>query len=147
MAREVTSIVGSGTQIAIKAILPPAERGSEATGQGFRHGTQVAVANPEDLNSVDAFVASGVPSVGTTAVEILSPGSNPLPRMREVTIQNLGSADVYVGHSPDSLTILGYEITAPPTDSINSITIPVMHNVSIWAATATGTANVRMLIL
>jgi len=147
MAIEAATVIGSGTLIQTRSILPPSQRGTEPAGHGFRTGTQVVVANTEDFNSVDAFAASGI-TVGTTALEILSPGTNPLPRMREVTIQNLGTADVYIGHSADGIVLSaeGFELTAPAANTVSLVTIPLMHNVSIWAATAAGTASVRMLI-
>jgi hypothetical protein len=146
MAQEVFAVIGSGTIPQTHSILPPAQRGTELAAQGIRKGTQVMLANPEDLNSVEAFAASGI-TVGTSAVEILAPGSNPLPRMREVTIQNLGTADVYIGHSDSvNLPIEGIELTAPAANTVSLITIPLLHNVSVWAATLAGTADVRLLI-
>lgn len=145
MGREFASIVGSGTIPYTRGILTAEQRGVEANGEGIRIGTQVLVVNPEDLNSVEAFAVSGI-TVSTTPVEIINPADNPLPRTREVVIQNLGTADVYISHKSTDIPIEGFEITAPGTNDINSVKIPLMHNVSVWAATSAGSASIRMII-
>jgi hypothetical protein len=110
-APQVAAQIGSGTLPYTYGILPPDERGSETDGGGVRLGLQVMVANPEDSVAVDAFVASGV-TVGTTAVEVLGPGINPLPRCRLVEFQNDGNNPILISHTSSFVDDDAFEV--PP---------------------------------
>lgn len=150
MAHEVSATIGSGTVNQVRGILPPDQRGAIAGARGDRTGTQVMIGNPEDLVSVDAFAVSGI-TVGTTPVEIVNPGENPLPRTRQVTIQNLDATnDVFISHKSTDVPIEGFQLNAVGTNDPNAsnrVTIPLMHNVSVWAASSGGTANIRMIFI
>jgi hypothetical protein len=146
MSSTVASIIGSGTLVQTRGILPPSQRGTQSNGEGVRLGMQVMVGNPEDLNSVDAFAVSGV-SLAATPVRIWGPGINSLPRQREVKIKNQGPGSVYIG--PNSTSVIapsGFQI-APPTanNTFNEITLPVLWNVDIWARADGGGASVTIL--
>jgi hypothetical protein len=145
MTEKVAAIVGSGTVPYVRGILPELQRGIEDDGEGIRTGIQMMVGNPEDLLAVDAFAASGV-TVGTTAIEVLSPGTNPLPRSRQVIIENIGSNEVYISHKDVFTTLDAFELSEGVAGENNRVTLPVLHNVSIWAKTDTGTSTVRLLI-
>lgn len=149
MAQEQSVQIGSGTVPFVATILPTTHRGVDDAGLGLRRGTQVIVANPEDLNSVAAFATSGV-TVGTgAAIEIVGPHLHNLPHTRKVTIQNTDTTHpVFVGSSPDSLTLVGFRL-APigDTNSPNEITLELLHNVSVYAIATGGSADVRFVVL
>lgn len=147
MSTPFATKVGSGTVPYTYGILDPADRGALTGGNGVRQGTQVLVANPEDLVAVDAFAASGV-TVGTTAVEIVGPHNNPLPRCRQVILQNSGGQAVFISHRPDFPTLDAFQLPTGGTAGTNRrVTLSLLHNVSIYAKTSTGTSTVRILIL
>lgn len=146
MTSQAWSVIGSGTLIQTRAILPASQRGTESTGRGERMGTQVMVANPEDINSVDAFAVSGVSFAGTP-VRIWGPGINPLPRQREVRIKNQGPGSVYIGQSSTAVIApSGFQI-APPTanNTFNEVTLPFLWNVDIWARADGGGSSVTII--
>lgn len=146
MTNIVCAIVGSGTYEQIRGILPSGQRGSQPNGEGVRYGVQTIVANPEDFTSVDAFAASGI-SVGTSPIEIVGPNSNPLPRCRQIVLQNTGSNEVHISHRPNFTLEDSFELPVGGTAGANRrITLPLLHNVSIWARTDSGTSQIRMLI-
>lgn len=153
MVREVAAIIGSGSIPFTYGILDPSQRGNLVGGEGVRIGSQVILANPEDLLAVDAFAASGV-TVGTTAVEIIGPHNNPLPRCTSVKLRNDGTNDVFISHKQSFPTLDAFIIPAADilaagtgsTDPAHIIELPILHNVSVWAKTATGTSIVRLLI-
>lgn len=148
MAQLVASDIGSGTLRYTRGILPPAQRGNEPAGEGMRTGLQVVVANPEDMIAVDAFAVSGV-SFGVTPVKIWGPHTNPLPRQRSLVLSNIGPGDAFIGQSSTSvITPSGFQLPAPAagTESLSRITLPVLHNVDIWARSAS-TSQVRILAL
>lgn len=141
MTNVVAAQVGSGTIPFVRAILPSGQRGSENTGMGagIRTGIQVMIGNPEDSLSVDAFAVSGV-SIGATPIQIWGPGINSLPRQRAVTMFNDGPAEVFIG--PNSTAVIapsGFNVVAE-----TSITLPLMHNVQVWARSA-GTSQIRII--
>jgi hypothetical protein len=139
--------VGSGTLPFTRSILPEAQRGVEVGSEGIRHGAQVIMANPEDLVAVDAFAASGI-VVGTSEVEIISPNTNPLPRCREIIIENVGAADVYLSHLPGFVTDLGFELATEGTAGRDSrIRLPLLHNVTVYGKTASGSSSIRLIIV
>lgn len=150
MAREVFAQIGSGTLPFTTSILPPAQRGTEADAQGHRGGTQVMIGNPEDMLAVDAFAVSGI-TIGTTPIEIVNPAFNPLPRTRQVIIQNLdGTNDVFIGHKSTDLPLEGFQLSAVAAANGNSpsqVTLPLLHNVSVWAAASAGSVQVRMIFV
>ena len=143
----VAANIGSGTLGQTRAILPALQRGSEPLGEGLRVGNQVMVGNFEDNVAVDAFAASGI-TVGTVAVEIVGPYNNPMPRSRQVVIQNTGGQSVYLSHKSDFPTLDSFELVVGGTAGTNRrVTLPILHNVSVYAKTTTGTSVVRLLIL
>jgi hypothetical protein len=147
MANQVAAIVGSGTIPYTRGILKAAQRGVEATGEGVRVGTQVMIANPEDLLAVDAFAASGV-TVGTSVVELVGPLNNPLPRCSEVIVENVGGQDVYLHHEANFVNEDAFELSTEGTAGRNTrVTLRLLHNNSLYAKTATGSTSVRLLIL
>jgi len=147
MAREIASIIGSGTIPYTRAILPASQRGSEPTGEGVRTGTQVMVGNPEDLLAVDAWAASGV-VVGVAPVQIFGPGVNTLPRTRCVVLQNLGGQDLIIAPSAAGATIAdGFTLPNPAAGVESRIELPLLHNNEIWARSASATTTVKLIIL
>ena len=141
------SQVGSGTIPFVRGILNPDNRGFLIGGDGIKGGTQVILGNPEDLLSVDAFAASGV-TVSTAVVELVGPLNNPLPRCREIVVENVGGADVYLSHSSSFTTQDSFELSTEGTAGRSSrIHLPFLHNVSLYAKTAAGSTSVRLLIL
>lgn len=146
-AIQVASQIGSGTLPYTRGILPSSQRGSENLGEGIRIGQQVMVANPEDLNSVDAFAVSGV-SFGTTPVLLWSANLNPLPRQRTVVLENIGPNDAYIG--PNSTSVIapsGFQIYGPAAaanESLSRLELPFLKNVEIWGRSI-GTSQIRIL--
>lgn len=141
------SQVGSGTIPFIRPILSSGQRGiGQSTFVGDRAGDQVIVANPEDLVAVDAFAVSGV-TVGTTPLEVLAFGKNPLPRSRSVRLVNDGTAIIRIAHSA-AKTAEGFPIY-PVVSSVGQlpVEIPLLKNVSIWAASDSGSNSLRMIIV
>ena len=134
MSFNVSTVIGSGTIPFTRGILPPSQRGSQTGGEGVRTGAQVVLANPEDLNSVDAFATSGV-SIGTIPVQIWGPTINYLlPRQRTLMLQNLGPGQLFIG--PNSQSVIapsGMQLTtiavSPPGAKI---VLPLLHNVEVW---------------
>lgn len=147
MTQNVAAIIGSGTTPFTRGILPASQRGAQAAGEGVRVGQQVMVANPEDLNSVDAFAVSGV-SFGVTPVLIWSYNINPLPRQRTIILENIGPNDAFIG--PNSTSVIapsGFQIYGPAAaanESLSRIELPFLRNVEIWAR-STGTSQIRIL--
>lgn len=146
MTNQTWTIIGSGTLPFTRSILPASQRGTQSDGRGERQGAQVVVANPEDLNSVDAFAVSGV-SLAGTPVRIWGPGINSLPRQREVTIKNQGPGSIYIG--PNSTAVIapsGFQIN-PPTanNTFNEVTLPLLSNVDIWARADGAGASVTII--
>jgi len=147
MTSIVQTFVGSGTLPATRGILPVSQRGNEPIGQGVRTGVQTVLANPEDIVAVDAFAASGI-TVSTGVVEIVGPHTNPLPRSREIIVENVGAADVYLSHLPTFPAEDAFELSTEGTAGRSTrVTLPLLHNVSVYAKTAAGTTSVRLLIL
>ena len=147
MAREASALIGSGTVDRTRNILTPAQRGTNANSLGgYRTGTQVVLANPEDINSVDAFATSGVP-ITSSAVEVIGPHINPLSRCRTIVLENTGAADVLIGNSASFQDPEGFILSTEGTAGRQTrIELPLMHNVSIWARTAAGTSNIRFIV-
>jgi hypothetical protein len=139
MAREVYATIGSGTIPFTRGILSSSQRGVEPNGEGHRGGTQVLIANPEDLNSVDAMAIRNV-TVGTSATLIVGPNDNPLPRNRTVRIANEGADDVFIGQNDSVTTSTGYPIAAG-----SEITLPLLHNVEVWGIAAAN-RDIRVLV-
>lgn len=144
MTSIVAAIVGSGTLPFTRQILPSSQRGSQANSEGVRTGMQVMIGNPEDLLSVDAFAASGI-SVATSPVEIVSFGVNPLPRCGNVLVKNGGASAVLISNKQNFTDIEGFPLSALGTSG-DSVLIPVLKNVSIWARCATGSTTMKVLI-
>lgn len=146
MTSIVASIIGSGTLPYTRGILPASQRGNQSNGEGVRTGTQVVLANPEDLNSVDAFAVSGV-SIGATPVKIWGPGINSLPRQRGVTIKNQGPGSVYIG--PRSTSVIapsGFQINPPASsNAATEVTLPLLWNVDVWARADGAGASVTII--
>jgi hypothetical protein len=147
MAREVFATIGSGTLPFTRGILPAAQRGAEPTGEGARGGTQVMIGNPEDLNSVDVWAVSGVAVPDSEAVQIMGPTLNPLPRMRTIILQNVGANDVAI--APDNnanpaATNGGFILETGA--AAQTITLPFLHNVEIWARADSGGGTINMIM-
>ena len=153
MARETSSVVGSGTIQGVAGILPLDARGVQPEGRGEWRGMNVVVVNPEDINSVPAFAVSGI-AVGQTPVELIGANLNPLPRCKEVRIiNNTASTTLFIGPNNDEteLRLDGYVIehgSGGAGDHPVQTILPLLHNASIWAVADTGdTIDVRILIL
>ncbi len=147
MTTQVAATIGSGTTEQTRAILPASQRGNEPRGQGVRTGIQVVVANPEDLNSVDAWAASGV-VIGVTPVQIFGPTINTLPRTRLVMIENAGAVDMVIAPTEAGATLAdGFTIPAPVAGTLPRVELPLLHNNEIWARSASSTTTVKLLIL
>lgn len=140
MNRQVATMIGSGTVPYAYGILPPASRGNQSGTIGERYGLQTVVANPEDFSAVDAFAVSGV-SIGMIPVRVWGPGINSLPRQRSVTIRNEGPGIAVIG--PDSTSVIDPSGMTIPAGNF-PLTIPLMHNVSIWARSVSS-SQLRML--
>jgi hypothetical protein len=140
------TVVGSGTKIpATAVIIPSGERGIGGDDVRLeRYGRNVTVTNFEDLSG-EAWAASGI-TVGTTAVEIFGPHLNPLPRSTKVIVKNLGAANVFISHQAaftdeDCFTL---EAAGNAGDQVE---LPLLHNVSIYARSSSGSQSVRLIIL
>lgn len=150
MTDQVFSIIGSGTIPFTRGILPASQRGVEPDGEGLRRGIQVILANPEDLNSVDAIATSGV-TIGTTPVQIAGPGVTPLPRIRGVRIFNASSSStagnvLWIGPQQDFNFISeGIPLFGSAAGHIVSMDLPILHNVPVWARSAANSIPIRML--
>jgi hypothetical protein len=141
----VSAIIGSGTIPATYAILPSSQRGYIAGTEGLRFGNQVMVGNPEDMVAVDAFAASGV-SVGATAIEVVAFGNNPLPRCREIWLENTGSNPILISHKSVFADPDCWQIAATSANGAQSlIKLPILKNVSIWAKSTSG-STLRILV-
>ena len=144
MTSSVAAVIGSGTLPYTRGILPSGQRGNQSNGEGVRTGMQVMVGNPEDLNSVDAFAASGI-TVGTSAVEVVSFATNPLPRSGMVLVKNGGASAVLISHKQNFTDNEGFPLAANGTIN-DQIQLPVLKNVSIWARCASGSTTIKLLI-
>lgn len=103
--------------------------------------TPIVVVNPYKV------MMSGI-TVGTSPVNISASGVGIFPEglaCNAVIIENLGGSDVYIHHKSTDVAIEGFEVTNPSATNINSITLPINRYTTLWAATATGTANIRMI--
>lgn len=145
------SQVGSGTIPFIAELIPSGERGiglntGRNPARGHRAGDQVLIGNPEDIVAVDAFAVSGV-TVGTTPLEVLAFGRHPLPRSRSVRLVNDGTAIIRIAHSA-AKTAEGFPLY-PVVSSVGQlpVEIPLLKNVSIWAASDSGNNSLRMIIV
>jgi len=149
MAHQHSAILGSGTIPYLPPILHTSLGGTAGElptgagpgqGRGVRTGSQVVIANPEDLNSAPAFMASGI-TVGTSPVEIWSPDVHEplLRRRRTIVIQNTGAANVFIGHDSGVSATVGGPTTGFRLDTLAAnngntrIELPLMGGVSIWA--------------
>lgn len=144
MTSNVAAVIGSGTLPYTRGILPSEQRGSQSNGEGVRTGMQVMVGNPEDLNSVDVFTASGI-TVGTTSVEVISFTTNPLPRSGMVLVKNGGASAVLISHKQNFTDNEGFPLAANGTIN-DQIQLPVLKNVSVWARCASGSTTIKLLI-
>ena len=148
MANEVSSLIGSGTLPFTRNILTPAQRGENAASRGgHRQATQVAVANPEDILSVDAWAASGV-VITTVAGQIFGPHINTLPRTRMIVIENVGTQDAYIAPTEagataaDGFTLAASAVTKPDA----RIELPLLHNAQVWATAAGTTTTLKIIV-
>lgn len=149
MTSIVAAHVGSGTVIPVKAILPSGQRGHDNTGlaAGVRTGAQVMIGNPEDVVAVDAFASSGI-AVGTTPIKIFGASQSLLPRARQVVVENAtDSSTLLISHAASKVVSEGFALTnAGANTPRQSVTLPIMAGVDIWAAASTGSVQVRILI-
>lgn len=151
MSFNVSTQVGSGTIPFVRGILPASQRGSQPDSEGIRTGAQVIVANPEDLNSVDAWAVSGVTVGSTTPVEIFGPNINPLPRCRTVRIiNNTDSSTLYIGPTANVSKLIadGYILqrgVGAAAALEQGMVLPFLKNISIFALSSSGPIDVRIL--
>jgi len=146
MAQQSNATIGSGTLPFTTQILPADQRGQQSEGRGERYGTNVVIINPEDQVAVDAFATSGV-ILTTSTVELVGPGSNPLPRSRGIIIENIdGTNDVLIGHRESFQDPEGFILNATAEPALSRIELPLLHNVAIYARAAAGTASVRFIV-
>lgn len=138
MSINVSTTIGSGTLPFTRSILAAEQRGNEPLGEGHRFGQQMILANPEDLNSVDAFAIRNL-TVNTSAVLIIGPNDNTLPRQRTVIIRNEGADDVFIGPTDGVLTTTGFAIAAN-----TQLELPLLHNVEVWGIAGAG-RDIRVL--
>jgi hypothetical protein len=144
MAVEVFAIVGSGTVEHARGILTPAQRGILTDGNGVRKGTQVMLANPEDLLSVDVWMASGVLVPSAAAVQVFGPHINTLPRTRKVILENVGGQDIYIAPTEAGATAAdGFTLSASDTNA--RVELPLLHNNQIWALAASATSTLKII--
>jgi len=147
MSTRVAAQIGSGTLPYTYGILSPEQRGNQEGAGGVRVGTQVVVANPEELSAQPAFASSGV-VVGTSEVEILSPETNPLPRATKVVIQNVtDTRTVRISHRLGNVLLQGYSLESDGViGSERRIEIPLMTNSRIYARANAANCQLRLLI-
>ncbi len=157
MTRERHAILGSGTIPFMSPILNTTLGGTDtgtlvdgpSQGRGVRDGTQVMVANPEDLVSSPAFMVSGI-TVGGAGVEIWAPDPHEalLRRRRSIVIQNQGPGEVYIGHNSNvgsGVTQPGFLLEAVPAGG-SEIELPIMGGVSVWAISTPEPSTVTVLV-
>jgi hypothetical protein len=124
-----------------------------ADGRGIRVGTQVTIANPEDLVSVPAIRSSGI-SVGTSPVNILNQINHDalLKRCRMAKIINLGPGNLAIGGTSNVTAGLagesGYFLIAPSAGQVppQSVDLPIMNGCDVWAVASAGATDVRILV-
>ena len=151
MANEVSTLIGSGTVFATRQILTPANRGSNTVipeGQGgFRQSTQVSLANPEDILSVDIWAASGV-VINTVTAQVFGPHINTLPRTRKVVIENVGGQDAYIAPTEAGATAAnGFTLAASAVTKPDArIELPLLHNAQVWATAASATTTLKIIV-
>lgn len=147
MSRELSAIVGSGTVPFVRGILEHNVRGATSGGLGVRTGTQVMVGNPEDLLAVDAFASSGVSVPTGTPLMIVGPTNNPLPRCRQIMLENVGSNPVFISHKASFTNEDAWQLSATSVNGAQSVlTLPLLHNNCIYARATGGAGLVRILI-
>jgi hypothetical protein len=98
----------------------------------------VHVINPEDISSLSGPIATQKVVVDTTAIILPSGGS--LPRRRTFALANEGSAKLYIAAGSGVAATDGF-----PIASGGSISFDLLAHHAIWARTATGTADVRII--
>lgn len=161
MATEVSAQMGSGTIPFTKGILHTSLGGTlsvtlqtgPSDGRGIRRGTQVMVANPEDLVASAAFRCSGI-NVGTSPVKILDQNlrDNLIKMSTKLKIQNLGTGDLYIGNTSAVSTSIGgtepgWKLIAPSTNFPPQVLIiDLLASVEVWAV-ASASTDVRMIAL
>jgi hypothetical protein len=103
--------------------------------------------NPEDIVAVDAFAASGI-AVSTTPIKIFGASQSLLPRARQVIVENsTDSSTLLIAHHSSKVVSEGFALTnAGANTPRQSVTLPIMAGVDIWAASVAGTVQVRILI-
>jgi hypothetical protein len=160
MAVETSALMGSGTVPYTVGILHTTLGGTfngtlnvgAADGRGIRRGTQVIVANPEDIVSAPAFRCSGI-TVGTTPVNISNAISRAalLKRTTRVIIENVGGGDLYIGGTANVNASLageaGFKLINPTAGAVppQTLPLPVMEGADIWAVASAAT-DVRILV-
>ena len=128
MAHEQNAMIGSGTVPYVAQILPTTARGVTDSAGGVRRGTNVMIANTEDLNSVDAFASSGI-GVNTSVTLVWGPSINTLPRQRALEFYNRGPDDVLLARNTAEATY-GSGLYLPASGKLN---LPLLHNVEVYA--------------
>lgn len=145
MSSTVATIIGSGTIGYTRGILPASQRGTQSAGEGIRVGTQVIVANPEDLVAVDAFAASGI-SISSTPIKIFDKNQSPLPRARLLRIQNATDSTTLTIANSAAKTAEGWTlVNAGAGTPRASVDLPILDCCEVWAV-GSAALQVRMLV-
>lgn len=101
-------------------------------------GMAVYVINPEDISSLSGPFRTTKVVVGTTPVAL--PSGSRLERRRTIAIANEGSSKLYIAHGSGVAAADAF-----PIANGGSLSFDLMAHQNIWAMTATGTADVRII--
>ena len=161
MSTNQPTLMGSGTLPYTVSILSSGLGGVDnqnptvgaGQGRGERIGTQVTVANPEDLVSAPAFATSGISMPGGTPTEIYSSALNEsvLRRRRMIKVQNLGPGDLFIGHTNRVSQFVhggepGFKLVPSAASGITSVDLPLMGGASVWGLAVNQNTDVRVLM-
>lgn len=152
------ALMGSGTIPYTAGILNTTRggiiSGVASLGRGERTGDQSIIGNPEDFVSAPSFMCSGL-TVGTAvAVEIWAPTIHEtlLRRRRMIKIQNLGTGDLYIGHTSAVNSALGgpepgFKLEAPGANNESTmLDLPLMGGASVYGIATGASCDVRVLV-
>lgn len=161
MSTTLPALMGSGTIPYTVSILSSGLGGTylaapttgPGIGRGERVGSQILVANPEDIVSVPAFATSGISMPGGTPTEIYSPALNEsvLRRRRMIKVQNLGPGDLFIGHTNRVSQFVhggepGFKLVPSAASGITSVDLPLMGGASVWGLAVNQNTDVRVLM-
>jgi hypothetical protein len=105
-----------------------------------RTGKGAYIVNFEEINSMSGPFTVQKVTVGTT--EVVLPSGGNMPRRREIRIFNISdpATTVFIGNATGGVTADMY-----PIQQNTSITIPMFSHFPIFARTATGSADIRVI--